>query len=350
MDNTRPLDNDILFPFARRGGEVVHIRSTDGEVLAGEEFCCLGCGELMVPKRGDELAWHFAHKANLENVAGCTEAETALHLNAKHGIQDGFARRQGFYVLTWWCRGGCREERNYNLADLADRVEVEAQLDGFRPDLLFYKDDEPVLAIEVVVSNPVSGDKAQLYGNLGLPYLEVTPQAGDDFQAGVRGSGSGTFTPPCRGCESLVRHMKMQVERGDREERRQTLTYRGTPELGMYLNRMRMPEAVRIECLIRMDALVGAGLKTSDRQHHWVVYDSDAGERVFADVFNDPGKCILLWKDKGSVATAQKVLDIMSSLELPAYFPYESQFTDPVAPPMSNYGAYAGEEEEGVEP
>ena len=57
----------------------------------------------------------------------------------------------------------------------------------------------------------------------------------------------------------------------------------------------------------------------------------------FNDVFADPGKCMLLWKDNGSVATAQEILDRLKDLEIPAYFPYASRFNDPVAPPMSNW-------------
>ena len=54
----------------------------------------------------------------------------------------------------------------------------------------------------------------------------------------------------------------------------------------------------------------------------WVGYDSERGERIFADVFFELGKARLLWKDIGSEETAEAVLELCSRAGVPAYFPF----------------------------
>lgn len=99
---------------------------------------------------------------------------------------------------------------------------------------------------------------------------------------------------------------------------------RAGPELDKYLNRIRLWGEPRQQCLAMMLIVGTAGFEVSLLSGivWWMVYDSPKGERVFADVFQTPGFCVLLWKDKGSAETEQELLHELDLRGIEGFFPF----------------------------
>lgn len=100
-------------------------------------------------------------------------------------------------------------------------------------------------------------------------------------------------------------------------------------ELDKYLNRLHLHGEVRQQCLAMMLMVGTADFKnlTESGIVWWLVYDSPRGERVFADVFFEPGFCRLLWKDKGSAETKAEVLHELDLRGVEGIFPFEPKVT-----------------------
>ena len=64
---------DIPFAVMRSTGRLVDINHAPAN--AGDELICPGCGEQLVPKRGDVLKWHFSHTAEHVGIL-CRDALT----------------------------------------------------------------------------------------------------------------------------------------------------------------------------------------------------------------------------------------------------------------------------------
>lgn len=64
---------DIPFAVMRSTGRLVDINQAPAN--AGDEMVCPGCGEQLVPKRGEVLKWHFSHTADHVGIL-CRDALT----------------------------------------------------------------------------------------------------------------------------------------------------------------------------------------------------------------------------------------------------------------------------------
>ena len=74
----------IRFPIAADGnGRAVAIRDAE----SGVAYWCFGCEAAMTARRGQQRAWHFAHKPP---TSGCADPDRALHETAKALIVQGF--------------------------------------------------------------------------------------------------------------------------------------------------------------------------------------------------------------------------------------------------------------------
>lgn len=143
---------------------------------------CPECGKVVTLKLGRALRHHAAHRAS--QVCGATHPETALHLNCKLALAAALVDAAGpaaTLSIIRRCGGSplgeperCIETTEWVLADAWDRIEVEARLaDDRRPDLLLLRGGVPVAAIEIVVSNPVSPEKASALDALRVPWVEI---------------------------------------------------------------------------------------------------------------------------------------------------------------------------------
>ena len=126
---------------------------------------------------------------------------------------------------------------------------------------------------------------------------------------------------PCWTCEQRVKRAVAQQERDERREAFQ----RQAPvseDLQHFLGHNGIRGEAREKALEMMGALLGVGFHLIDAFPMWVCYDSERGERIFADVFFELGKARLLWKDIGSEETTEAVLELCSGAGVSAHFPF----------------------------
>jgi hypothetical protein len=171
---------------AGRSIDVATLNATSGRV-----FQCLGCGEPMVAKLGDQLAHHFAHKAN-SHCAG----ETYLHQLAKQVFREEFERclnqNLAFQIeipQRWVCGNHgsvsaniCKTQPKFQVYDLVPDVsgfKLETAAQDFVPDItLFGRDGKPDIWIELAVTHPCSEAKLKA----GQRIIEISIQTEADVE------------------------------------------------------------------------------------------------------------------------------------------------------------------------
>lgn len=158
---------------------------------SGRVFHCLGCGELMVARLGEQLAHHFAHKAN----SHCS-GETYLHQLAKQVFREEFelclAQNQAFQIellQRWVCdyHGAasaqiCQTQaklRVYDLVPDVSAVKLETSVQDFVPDLtLVGRRGKPDIWVEMAVTHRCSSAKLKA----GRRIIEISIQSEADVE------------------------------------------------------------------------------------------------------------------------------------------------------------------------
>jgi Competence protein CoiA-like family len=207
----RADDDGVLLAWARdRDGLKVHVGCLDaGSRRARAPFACIGCGEPLSAKLGEERAHHFAHRPG--SACPLTRPETALHLDAKERLlalaADAFARRRAVRLAARCPR--CRREAPLDLAALGDAALAEGAAGALRCDVLVTRGGAPALALEVKVTHAVDAAKEAALAALGLPALEI-----DAREAWLRDEADGAATvlparslgfAPCASCAAAAR-------------------------------------------------------------------------------------------------------------------------------------------------
>jgi len=140
---------------------------------------CPHCNEPLTLKLGDIRQHHAAHAAGTHCAA--TEPETALHLNCKLALATALRLATGeraVLTVVQQCAAPAADacaQTNVSIWCAAwDDVLVEHSIDDSRrPDIVLCRDRRPLAAIEIVVSNPVSSEKASALDALGVRWIEV---------------------------------------------------------------------------------------------------------------------------------------------------------------------------------
>jgi ssDNA-binding Zn-finger/Zn-ribbon topoisomerase 1 len=163
------MKRKILLPFAVRGETLVHV----SEVTSGRQFDCLcpACHKSLIARKGAKVTHHFAHDAG----STCS-VETALHSLAKRLIHDGIQRAlsAGESVRLRWKCNECQDEHEGNLLKQAKGVRLEHDLGEARPDvLLFGAGNQPIVAVEIVVTHPPEAEVRDFYERKGITLVQV---------------------------------------------------------------------------------------------------------------------------------------------------------------------------------
>jgi ribosomal protein L37AE/L43A len=165
--NYRPGDIDRSYSYARNSlGKITHIENSE----AGQRYICIECGTEMIPRRGEEKIWHFAHKT-LTTCSG----ESWLH----------GAGKELFVAQYQWCliekkpfnmkfdypykaicerNTSCqksREHRHYvDLTMYYTHIETEKRHGNFIPDIRLYNPDTGnSMYVEIAVTHRLSEEK-----------------------------------------------------------------------------------------------------------------------------------------------------------------------------------------------
>lgn len=155
----------------------------DGRFLAPDDVVsglacgcrCPGCGALLVAKKGEKNAWHFAHH-NVIAMETCVES--AIHAAAKQVLLDENWLRVPEKRITVQGRtlSGSVEEMTELLKPSRvirfDYSRAEVWEESIRPDVVGYKKDRRLL-IEMFFTHRVDKAKRRTLEALGLPAIEI---------------------------------------------------------------------------------------------------------------------------------------------------------------------------------
>jgi len=140
---------------------------------------CPQCNRRLTLKLGAVRRHHAAHHPGA--VCASTNPETALHLDCKLALASAL-RRAGVgdasLSIAECCAGtrgaACGERREGVWVSGWNEVLIERRVgNARRPDLVLARDGVPMAAIEVVVTNAVSPEKARALVELRVPWIEV---------------------------------------------------------------------------------------------------------------------------------------------------------------------------------
>tara|TARA_B100000902_G_C27164594_1_gene840515 strand:- start:141 stop:1079 length:939 start_codon:yes stop_codon:yes gene_type:complete len=117
--------------------KVVQIESAE----RGVEYYCPECEGVMIPKKGDVLAHHFSHKPKSDGAPHTCVGEGNRHFRVKsflHGMLNATKNHHFRYDI---------------------KVEMERRIDNDQPDIVVRFEQQNILAIEIVDTNPPSKEK-----------------------------------------------------------------------------------------------------------------------------------------------------------------------------------------------
>ncbi len=144
---------------------------------------CPQCDRQLVLKLGSIRQHHAAHAPH--DVCPATNPETALHINCKLALVTALRSAAGpdaRLSILRQCAGHagaeCRATRIYDAFGAWDEVELECRVgEARRPDIVLRRSGVAIGAVEIVVSNRVSIEKADALRALSLPWIEVRGDA-----------------------------------------------------------------------------------------------------------------------------------------------------------------------------
>ena len=162
----------ILYPFAFNSNDrLVSIH----EAEKGEAYLCVGCKEMMTPKKGKINRAHFAHK----QAGLCADPDNALHKLAQalivQSINDSADGKEDYY-LGYTCYE-CKEEIAYNIASQVIEAKQEKSIiAGVRSDIVVYRKEKDPVAIEVVVTHDLEPATENSYKDSNVPVFLIHPE------------------------------------------------------------------------------------------------------------------------------------------------------------------------------
>lgn len=163
----------IRFPIAADGnGRAVAIQDAE----AGVAYECFGCADPMTPRRGQQRAWHFAHKPP---TSGCADPDRALHETAKVLMVQGLTDAQANgteYRVGFACRV-CEAALCWNIARPDTTIAAERSvIEGTRSDIVIDRGPKGPLIVEVVVTHDIEEPTRARYEGSSIPIFIVEPE------------------------------------------------------------------------------------------------------------------------------------------------------------------------------
>lgn len=194
----------IRYPIAANGnGRAVSIQDAE----SGVSYKCFGCEEPMMAKRGQQRAWHFAHKPP---TSGCADPDRALHETAKALVVQGLTDAQANgteYCVGFACRA-CKKSLAWNIARPGTTIAVERSIvEGTRSDIVIDRGPKGPLIVEVVVTHDVEEPTRARYKNSGIPVFIIHPEwdtVAELTRAVNAAEMINVSAVRCRGCQDAL--------------------------------------------------------------------------------------------------------------------------------------------------
>ena len=178
--------NGLRYPFAKNSSnELVMIDRAEREI----KYNCWGCGQEMIPKKGNVRIHHFCHKPDA-NVSNCS-FESALHNAFKtklfNRINDSLKHNKEHkdnkikIYIAWRCLK-CGENHQGNLIGKLSYGKMENYIGEFKPDISLFRDDGSAsVIIEVMVTHEIDEKALKYYDSRDIKIIEFAPKSEADL-------------------------------------------------------------------------------------------------------------------------------------------------------------------------
>lgn len=203
---------NLKLPYAlNSSGKLVYIE----DAIKDAKYYCPECKEELLLKIGHipvgekyHRCDHFAHKGGANNHC----SETFLHKQIKQSLQAYIATRikdEKRVLFEWTCKK-CGETHKGNLLHLATSVAEELHLGVCRPDIVLLNDDnEPIVAIEVVVTHAPEDGVMQYYAEKGIVCVQLKIKSYDDLNTikeklSKPDDVNVCYNPTCKQCGAVM--------------------------------------------------------------------------------------------------------------------------------------------------
>lgn len=170
---------------------LVDIRDVSKEERHEHTYRCITCGEVLLPRLGNERARHFYHGKDTT-----CDGESYIHKLAKLRLKEKFDKSKHFYVsyiVTNVCsEEGCKlrnvncsiphEQHKIDLKKYYDTATIEAPINGFVADILLFNSKKPEyqpVLLEIRVTHACEQEKL----DSGLKIIEVRVKKESDVNA-----------------------------------------------------------------------------------------------------------------------------------------------------------------------
>ncbi len=172
-----------MLTFARTAeGEIVSVAQLAALKEAGQRpppCFCPSCSHQLIPKLGEKVTHHLAHRPELEPCFGST-GEGELHISAKLFLERELQRMaaEGETLHLGKPCGECAEWMAWPALPLqpGDRVTVESWLDPrktLKPDVTLWRGETRLLLLEVLVTHACGPEKLAALRGHGVPMVET---------------------------------------------------------------------------------------------------------------------------------------------------------------------------------
>ena len=160
---------------------------------------CPLCSQPVVLKLGKVRAHHYAHAQESDCTAG--SPETALHLNTKFHFYNELSQATVKTLRVKLECAGCSATTTRVWLKDWDEVQVEYQMDLFRPDIALLRSGVVVGAIEILVTHTVDERKAAFFGEQGIKWAEM--RASEPLYLGEKAWRATNHLPLDTNCSDL---------------------------------------------------------------------------------------------------------------------------------------------------
>lgn len=171
--------NKVLYEYALNSNEkLVNINN----VRTGDKYYCPTCKNEMYFRINGQRQDHFAHKPNpnsncASEISECSKSnESYLHNSFKYGLfnllHEKIYSNDKCFNVEWNCSNF--GVKNKNILEFASKIEIERNLDPFKPDITIYDmKGNPSIAIEIVVSHKPDKKKLNFFSENEIYLLEI---------------------------------------------------------------------------------------------------------------------------------------------------------------------------------
>lgn len=182
------MKRDVKLSFCLIDGQIYNV--SDFAHLTPKqrpEAFCPECESRLVLKLGNlnspkSKTHHAAHK-NENQSCSLSSPEGVLHFNTKWYIYEQLKQGNKLFIKQH-CSGWTLPElgkrrscwgtsRPYLWLENWDDVQTEKNVHSLRPDIVLYRNNQPIAAIEIWVSHAIDEEKKEKLREMGLPWIEV---------------------------------------------------------------------------------------------------------------------------------------------------------------------------------